>query len=85
MAAAAQVDRSRRCSTILVHARVEIRDRTDSTAVPERLGSSSCPAIGTYRSRDADFPRPVIDIPDGAPPLRPPTDVEAWSHSDWGS
>ncbi len=79
-----QPDHHRRPSATLVHTQVETSDRTGSKAVADLLELRTRSAVNS-RSRGADFPAPVIDTQDGACLLQHRTDVEAWSHSIWGS
>jgi len=57
---------------------VDLDDIIDSAGVAEHLGLSHSNSVGTYRSRYADFPPPVLDLGSGRCLLWLRSEVEAW-------
>ena len=59
---------------------VDLDDIIDSAGVAEHLGLSHSNSVGTYRSRYADFPPPVLDLGSGRCLLWLRSDIEKWAN-----
>jgi predicted DNA-binding transcriptional regulator AlpA len=60
---------------------VDLDDLLDSAGVAEVLGISGARSVSTYRSRDPEFPEPVLVSMGGRCQYWVRQDVEAWQEA----
>jgi predicted DNA-binding transcriptional regulator AlpA len=58
--------------------RVDLDDLLDAAAVAELIGLGDARSVSTYRTRDKDFPRPVLMSSGGRCQFWLRAEVEAW-------